>query len=80
MKTRREKKTNVPKDETKDEQKIGQKDDQNEDVNRGLKSKVDTMTKATTAKDLIQGIKVVENIEDDNDESFEIPCAQASKS
>ena len=70
------KETNEPKDETKDEQKIGPKDDQNEDVNRGLKSKVDTMTKATTAKDLTQGIKVVENIEDDNDESFEIPCAQ----
>ena len=70
------KETNVPKDETKDEQKIGPKDDQNEDENRGLKRKVDTMTKATTAKDLTQGIKVVENIEDDNDESFEIPCAQ----
>ena len=73
------KESNVPKDEPKDEQKMGPKDEQNEDENRGLKSKVDTMTKATTANDLTQGVKVVENIEDDNDESFDIPCAQPQK-
>ena len=73
-----EKETNVPKDVPKDEQKIGQNDEHNEDEGRGLKSKVD-MTKATTTKDQTQGIKVVENIEDDNDESFEIPCAQPQK-
>ena len=70
------KETNVPKDEPKDEQKIEQKDEQNKDENRGLKSKVDAMTKAITAKDLTQGIKVVENIEDDNDD---IPYAQPQK-
>ena len=56
--------------------KMGPKDEQNEDENRGLKSKVDTITKVTTAKDLTQGIKFFENIEDDNDERFDIPCAQ----
>ena len=37
------------------------------------------MTKVITAKDLTQEIKVVENIEDDNDESFDIPCTQPQK-